>query len=124
MVWNLLYNKIFSVDVKKQVIEMTEIVKQKVESRGGKFLTIILPNKRKCLNNAYNVDISGLHYFDIMQYFLVDEKQLDNLFFDYDVHYNVNGHELVAKALIETLVKENFIEKKYLKTSTAWVIDK
>jgi hypothetical protein len=114
MIWGFLYNKIFLADVKKQAIEMIEIVRQKIENRGGKFLLIFLPIRNERLNHAYNEDISGFHYFDIIQFFPFHEKELDNLFFDYDKHYNVNGHELVAKAIVETLIEEKILDKKYL----------
>jgi hypothetical protein len=115
-------NKKFIPNTTDEAIQMIKIIKKKVEGKGGKFVLFFLPKAKECMQGNYNVDISGFDYFDIMHYFPSENDALDKLIIGNGDknHWNVEGHEITARAIIETLVKENLIEKKYLKTSIAY----
>jgi hypothetical protein len=116
--WSFLYSRVFMPDLTKQSIEMVKIIKQKTERRGGLFVLIFLPRTAECEKGSYLMDISGFSYYDIMQFFPSDKEELDKLRFMHDGHWNVKGHKIAARAIVETLVNENVIDKKYLKSNS------
>jgi hypothetical protein len=105
----------FIPDTTKEARNMIEIIRQRTEMKGGKFILFFLPYPNDCLKGRYDVDISGFDYYDILDYFPSDKQALQKIIFKNDSHWNVNGHEIAARAVVETLVREQIIDEKYLK---------
>jgi hypothetical protein len=59
-----------------------------------------------------------------MHFFPSDNEELSKLVFPDDNHWNVHGHEIAARAIVETLINENVIDKKYLRTDSTIPIEK
>jgi hypothetical protein len=101
--WHSLYKKHIP-DTTQEAIEMLEIIKKRTERKGAKFVLFFLPETGECLWGSYVVDISGFDYFDIRRFFPSDEKELNKLRFSKkDGHWKVRGHEIAARAIVETL---------------------
>jgi hypothetical protein len=113
-VWTSIYKK-FIPDTTKEAIEIMNIVRERTEARGGRFYLFFLPNIEECLQGRYTNDTAGFDYFDIMRYFPSQKKELDRIRFKYDKHWNVHGHEIAAKAIIETLRDKGLLDQKYLR---------
>ncbi|MCC7202182.1 MAG: SGNH/GDSL hydrolase family protein [Nitrospirae bacterium] len=108
-------NKRFISDTRKESMDMMKIIQHKIEMRGGKFHLFFLPNPAECLRRTYSEDVSGFGYFDIMGFFPSQKTELDKIKFTGDEHWNAKGHEIAARAIVETLINKNIIDKKYLK---------
>jgi hypothetical protein len=101
--WHSLYKKHIP-DTTQEAIEMLEIIKKRTERKGAKFVLFFLPETGECLWGDYVVDISAFDYFDIRRFFPSDEEELDELRFSKDDgHWKVRGHEIAARAIVETL---------------------
>lgn len=96
-------------------VDMLEIVRQKTEARGGKFVLIFLPTLEECLAGHLAVDVSGIYYLDIRKYFPADKKELMKLRFLEDHHWNARGHEVAAKAIVNELVRIGAVDGRYLR---------
>jgi hypothetical protein len=118
--WTSLHRK-FIPDTTDEALNMIMIIKRKVEDKGGKFVLFFLPRTEECMRGSYNLDITGFDYFDIMHFFPSQKDDLDKLIIGNEdkIHWNVKGHEIAARAIVETLINENIIEKRYLKTDTS-----
>jgi hypothetical protein len=102
-------------DTTKEAQEMMSIIERETKLKGGKFALFFLPRTGERLSGRYEVDISGFDYFDIRHYFPAEKEKLDALRINKsDGHYNRRGHEIVAKAIIDTLVNEKIIDGKYV----------
>ena len=109
-------NKKFISDTRKESMDMMKIIQYKTEMLGGKFILLFLPEPIECQRRKYNEDVSGFSYFDIMSFFPSQKTELDKIkFSEGDGHWNAYGHEMAAKAIVETLINNNIIDKKYLK---------
>ena len=109
-------NKHFISDTTEESIEMMKIIKLRTEMKGARFVLFFLPETGECLNKNYAVDVSGFEYFDIMRFFPSQKQELDKLKFSKrEGHWNAYGHEIAAKAIVETLINNKVIDKKYLK---------
>ena len=106
--------KRFIPDTTREAVEMISIIKEKTRARGARFYMFFLPNIEECLKGAYAVDISGFDYFDILHFFPHQKSELDKIRFTHDKHWNVYGHEIAAKAIVDTLRDEHIIAPKYL----------
>ena len=101
--WHSLYKKNIP-HTAQEAREMLRIIKSRTESRGARFALFFLPETGECLNGSYLVDISAFDYFDIRHFFPSDEEGLDTLRFgEKDGHWKVQGHEIAARAVVETL---------------------
>jgi hypothetical protein len=109
-----IYNKLIP-DTTREAQEIMKIVERETELRGGKFMLFFLPKTGERFSGNYEVDISGFDYFDIMHFFPADIDTLNKLVLSKsDGHYNRRGHEVAAKAIIDTLVDEKIIDEKYV----------
>jgi hypothetical protein len=107
-------NKFIS-DTTKESIEMIKIIERQTKLKRGKFVLFFLPQIGECLNGKYDIYISGFDYFDVMHFFPSEEEKLNKLRLSKtDDHYNRRGHEIAAKAIVDTLIDENIIDEKYL----------
>ncbi len=105
----------FISDTTKEAQEMIKIIEQKTKLKGGKFFLFFLPETGERLNKTYTEDISGFNYFDIMHFFPSEEEKLNKLRLNKeDQHYSIRGHEIAAKAIVETLLKAGIIDDRYL----------
>ncbi|MEF9438604.1 MAG: SGNH/GDSL hydrolase family protein [Candidatus Mariimomonas ferrooxydans] len=103
-------------DTTKETHEMIKIIERKTRLKGAKFVLIFLPKTEECLSGKYAVDISGFSYIDIMHYFPKEEPELNSLrIAQKDSHWNKRGHEIAAKAIVQTLIKEDIIDKRYVR---------
>jgi hypothetical protein len=108
--------KQFIPDTTKESQKMIKIVEHETELKGGKFVLFFLPEPRECINSRYTVDISGFSYFDIRHFFPAEEKEVLKLRISKkDQHYNLRGHKIIAKAIVETLIDERIIDGRYLR---------
>jgi hypothetical protein len=106
----------FVPDTTKKSIEMIEIIERDTKLKGGKFALFFLPKTEECFNKNYTVDISAFDYFDIMHYFPSKQNGLNELIFsNKDSHWKAPGHEIAAKAIIETLLNAGIIDDQYLR---------
>jgi hypothetical protein len=106
----------FIPDTTKESQEMIKIIEQQTKLKGGKFVLFFLPQTGECLNGKYTIDISGFDYFDVMHFFPSEEEKLNKLIFSKkDSHWNANGHEIAAKAIVETLKDERILDEEYLR---------
>lgn len=108
-------NRKFISDTRKESMDIMKIIQHKTEMRGGKFILFFLPHPAECLRGMYSEDVSGFGYFDIMDFFPSQKAELEKIKFPGDEHWNVKGHEIAAKAIVETLIHNKIIDKKYLK---------
>jgi len=105
----------FIPDTTKESQEIFKIIEKETEMRGGKFILFFLPETGERLYRTYTVDISGFNYFDIMHFFPSEAEELNKMRLSKDDgHYNKTGHEIVAKAIVETLINERIIPERYL----------
>jgi hypothetical protein len=109
-------HKRFIPDTTREALEMIQIIKDKTEVKGAEFVFFFLPHILECLRGRYDVDISGFDYYDIMHFFPSRKEELDELVFQHDKHWNVKGHQLLARAIVETLIEEKILDKKYLES--------
>lgn len=101
--WHSLYKKHIP-DTTQEAVEMLEIIKKRTERKGAKFALFFLPETGECLGGEYVIDILAFDYFDIRRFFPSDEKELNKLRFSKkDGHWKVRGHEIAARAIVETL---------------------
>lgn len=106
----------FIPDTTKETREMIKIIERKTRLKGAKFVLIFLPKTEECLSGKYAVDISGFSYIDIMHYFPKEEPELNSLrITQKDSHWNKRWHEIAAKAIVQTLIKEDIIDKRYVR---------
>jgi hypothetical protein len=108
-------NKKLIPNTTREAQEMIHIIKERTEKKGGIFILIFLPTIQQCLSGSYDPDISGFDNIDIMHYFPVQKKELYALRFKTDPHWNAKGHEIAAKAIVETLINQNIVDEKYLR---------
>jgi lysophospholipase L1-like esterase len=109
-----IYNKLIP-DTTMEAQEMIRIVEQETKLRGGEFVLFFLPRTEECFSGKYEVDISRFHYFDIMHFFPTEIDKMNKLVLSKsDGHYNRSGHEVAAKAIVDTLVDEKIIDGKYV----------
>jgi lysophospholipase L1-like esterase len=106
----------FIPDTTKESQEMIKIIERETKLKGGRFVLFFLPVPEECTNGKYSVDISGFNYFDIKHFFPSEEKEIYKLRISKEnVHYNIRGHEIIAKAIVETLKNERIIDGRYLR---------
>ena len=109
-------NKKFILDTTAESIKMIKIIKHRTEMKGAKFVLFFLPHPRECLRGSYDVDISGFNYYDIMRFFPRQKEELDKLqVSDRDHHWNVEGHKVAARGIVETLIHEKVLQRNNLK---------
>jgi lysophospholipase L1-like esterase len=115
--WRSIHKKFVSTDTNQEAAEMIKIIKHRTEMKNAKFVLFFLPETGECLKGDYTVDISNFSYLDIRDYFPSKKEELDKLkFSSTDGHWNVKGHKIAARAIVETLIKEDIIDRKYLKS--------
>lgn len=113
--WRSIHKK-FIPDTTKEAVEMIKIVKLRTEMKGARFVLFFLPLTGECLIRNYTVDVSGFQYFDIIDFFPSQKTELDKITFnERGGHWNSYGHEIAAKAIVETLINNKIIDKQYLK---------
>ena len=94
---------------------MIKIIEEETKLKGGRFALFFLPQTVECFNRKYSVDISGFNYIDIMHFFPSEQEELNKVRLSADDgHYNKVGHEIAAKAIVETLVENRIIDEQYL----------
>ncbi len=114
--WRSIHKKFVPIDTIQEATEMIKMIKQRTEMKRARFVLFFLPETGECLRGDYTVDISNFSYLDIMDYFPSEKEELDKLkLSEEDGHWNVRGHEIAARAIVETLINEKIIPKKYLK---------
>ncbi|MCC7202159.1 MAG: SGNH/GDSL hydrolase family protein [Nitrospirae bacterium] len=105
----------FIPDTTRESQEMIQIIEREIKLKGGRFVLFFLPETKECLHRKYTVDISGFNYIDIMHFFPSEEDELNKIRLSADDgHYNKRGHEIAARAIIETLVKDRIIDERYV----------
>jgi hypothetical protein len=115
--WRSLHKKFVTVDTTKEAFEMMKIIKHRTEMKNAKFVLFFLPTTGECLKGDYTVDISNFSYLDIRDYFPSKKEDLDKLkISSTDDHWNVKGHKIAARAIVETLVKKKIIPDQYIKS--------
>lgn len=107
--------KLWIPDTRKEAQRMMEIAKTKTEERGGTFALIFLPEPGECRTGKYNVDLSGFDYFDVLNFFPKNLDRIKQIHFSFNDHWNTKGNALAAQAVVATLVREQLIDKKYLR---------
>src|SRR3990172_2024399 len=112
--WTAVYKKTIP-DTTKEAIGIMDIIRERTVAKGGKFYLFFLPNLEECLHGKYTNDISGFDHFDIMHYFPSQWKDLEKIKFKNDKHWNVRGHEIAARAIVETLINKGGLERKDLR---------
>ena len=106
----------FIPDSTKESVEMIKIAERETKLRGGKFVLIFLPKPFECSNRSYAMDISRFDYLDIRHFFPSEESEVNKLRINSeDGHWNIRGHEIAAKAIVETLVENRIIDEQYLR---------
>jgi hypothetical protein len=111
--WQAL-NHMFIPDTTLESIEMMKIIKHETEMKAGKFALFFLPRPEECLQREYCLDVSRFQYFDIMHFFPAQKEELYKLVFNNDRHWNVKGHEITAKAIVETLINAGIIDGQFV----------
>ena len=112
--WTAVYKKTIP-DTTKEAIGIMDIIRERTEAKGGKFYLFFLPNLEECLHGKYTNDISGFDYLDIMHHLPSKWKELEKIKFKNDKHWNVRGHEIAARAIVETLINKGGLERKDLR---------
>lgn len=112
--WRSLNKKLIP-DTTLEARDIMQRIKRRTELRGGRFALFFLPTIEHCLTGRYEPDISGFDYFDIMRYFPKEPGELFRLKFRQDKHWNAEGHKIAARAIVETLVREQIIKPEFLK---------
>ena len=113
--WYGIYRK-FIPDTTEEAMDMIKIIKYKTEEKGGKFILFFLPHPNECLQGKYLINVSHFDYLDIMHYFPSQKEAIDKIKFKDDDHWSVYGHEIAARAIVETLIGQKIIHEQYLKT--------
>lgn len=85
-----------------------------VKASGAQFAMMVVPSKFRLVNKIYQspepqfsdkwkkwARYNSIDFIDLVQWFEEAGMSGQNLFFDQDIHFNVNGHEVVAKAISE-----------------------
>lgn len=110
------YRNKFIPDTTKESQEMIKIIERETKLKGGKFVLFFLPQTGERLNREYTVDVSGFNFIDIMHFFPSEEGELNKVRLSVDDgHYNKRGHEIAARAIVETLVKAQIMDERYLR---------
>jgi len=112
-----LYRLLTRYDTTADAQKMLNTVKSITEAKGAHFVLIFLPRRNERIN-GYDVDISGFDYLDIMPFYPSKKADLNKLKIEGDGHWNRLGHEITARAILETLRQAGIVDSAHLKYST------
>lgn len=110
----VLHRAIVTPSDKEQARQIFNMVKSLCETQGAKFALIFLPTVKELLEESYTVDVSSFDSYDIREFFQSDRKALMALRFPENSHWNRQGHEIAARAISATLVREKLIAKTFI----------
>ncbi len=99
---------------KEQSHEIFQMVQRFCDAKGAKFVLIFLPTVQELKSQKYKVDVSSFDYYDIREFFPSNSRDLRELRFPEDSHWNPSGQEIAAHAIKSTLVREKLLEEKFI----------
>ena len=112
--FHLLYKRTIP-DTTEQALDIVARMRSRTEGRGAQFALVFLPTTHESLKRAYDVDISRFDYTDIMAAFPSDEKGIAEITLgEIDTHWNRAGHEIAARAILESLVAHGKLDSESL----------
>jgi lysophospholipase L1-like esterase len=105
----------FIPDATREAAAVIEKARQETERRGARFALVFLPQIKECLKGAYKLDLSPFTFHDLRPFFPSDKAALASLRFKHDSHYNAAGHQIAAKAIVETLGSHGLLAEDYIR---------
>ncbi len=84
---------------------IVELARGVAQRHGARFALLFLPTPEECGAGAYRVDVSPFDVPDLRSGFPRDPAELARIRFGRDGHWNARGHELAARAIVETLTR-------------------
>lgn len=108
-IFRFLHSAVTSPPTTAEAVAMIEAVRTMTTSRGAGFALYFLPQTKECRLGAYEEDVSLFEFYDLMRFFPGDEASLAALRFATNTHWNPAGHELVAAAVVETLLEQGHL---------------
>ena len=96
---------------------MFDLIKNKSAAKGARFYLYFLPQVKDLIRGRYRYNVSRYDYLDIWDYFPAGDDAKQVIGFPDDGHWNCHGHEIAAYAIVTTLIKNDAIDKKYLRRS-------
>ena len=110
-----------SPDTTSECVEMITDIRARSEARGARFALFFLPQTKERRRGRYEEDISYFDYFDVMEYFPEDRRALESLEIPgSDTHWSRAGHEIAARAIVETLLEREILRPDELRDPDAW----
>lgn len=100
-----------------EAVEMLGAVRSLTEERKARFALFFLPQTKERLRGTYEEDVSAFTFLDVMNYFPSEPAELAKIRFKTDTHWNRAGHAIAARAIVETLVQEGFIDRRQLQSA-------
>jgi len=105
-------------DISKLSSYTINLLNKNIKSSGVKFILTVVPSKYKSVNKKYSnddVEFSDkwkafaskyeINFLDLTNNFEKYSMNGFKLFYEIDIHFNKNGHKLVAKAIMEKFPK-------------------
>ena len=99
----------------QEAVEMIDLVRSRVEQKQARFALFLLPQTKERRRGTYEEDVSAFPFFDVLDFFPPEPAALATIRFQTDTHWNRAGHAIAARAIVETLVQEGFIDRQLLK---------
>ena len=99
----------------QEAVQMLGAARSLTTRRGARFALFFLPQTKERRRGMYEEDVSAFPFFDVMDFFPPEPAALATIRFQTDTHWNRAGHAIAARAIVETLVQEGFIDRQLLK---------
>jgi hypothetical protein len=101
-------------DITKLSADLIKTLAGEVEATGAQFVLTVVPSKFRIVNNIIDNQTpqfsdkwkvfsqkNNISFMDLTQPFEKEAKKGVQLFFDSDIHFNENGHRIVASELVK-----------------------
>ena len=111
----LLYRAIANPSTTGDALDMVDDVRRRSEARNARFALFFLPLIKERRRGYYEEDVTPFDYHDLREFFPADGAELLKLHFPTDRHWNRSGHEIAARAIVETLRREGLLESADLR---------
>ena len=115
-IFRFLHRTLTRPNTTQEAVEMLSAIRALTEQRGAQFALFFLPQTKERLRGKYEEDLSAFTFFDVMNFFPSEAAELAKIRFKTDTHWNRAGHAIAARAIVETLVQEGFIDNRVLQS--------
>ena len=117
-IFRFVHRTVASPNTTQEAREMLRTVRRRTQQRGARFALFFLPQTKERRTGRYEEDVSSFDFYDVMDFFPADGEALKNIRFPTDTHWNRQGHEIAARAIVETLVENELLDQPHLNQTT------